>query len=367
MSKPNVLVLGGVGFIGRNLVRYLVEANLCAKIRIIDKVLPATAFLGAEHQKAFDNPIVEYKQGNLTSPASINRCFTIEGGGKFNIVINLAAETKYGQTEEVYNEKIFDLSTRCAAEAIKQGVDRFIEVSTAQVYEAEKKPSKENSKLDPWTLLAKSKLKAEEALKTTAGLNLVILRPAVVYGPGDSTGIAPRVICGAVYKHLGEKMKFLWSDDLRINTVHVHDVCKAIWHCTSASVKPGSILNLADKNDTTQEKVNKHLEVIFGIKTGFHGSITSNILTKGFSIKNLTEEVNDKHLKPWSDLCKASGIANTPLTPYLDYELLLNNHLSIDGTAIEATGFKYDYPEMTEGLLREIIDYYVKQNLFPKV
>jgi len=367
-DKPNVLVLGGVGFIGRNLVKYMVEKNLAAKIRIVDKVLPATAFLGADHQKAFDNPIVEYKQGNLTNPASINKSFTIEGGSKFNYVFNLAAETKYGQTEEVYNEKIFDLSTRCAAEAVKQGVDRFIEVSTAQVYESEKKPSKENAKLDPWTLLAKSKLKAEEALKNTSGLNLIILRPAVVYGPSDSSGIAPRVICGAVYKHLGEKMKFLWSEDLRINTVHVFDVCKALWHVASTpSIKSGSIFNLADKYDTTQEKVNKHLEAIFGIKTGFHGSITSNILTKGFSIKKLTEEVNDKHLKPWSDLCKASGIANTPLTPYLDSELLLNNHLSIDGTAIEGTGFKYEYPEMTESLLREIVDYFVKQNLFPKV
>jgi len=162
------------------LVKYLIENNLVAKIRVVDKVLPATAFFGAEHQKAFDNPIVEYKQGNLTNLTAINKCFTIEGGGKFNFVFNLAAETKYGQTEEVYNEKIFDLSTRCASEAVKQGVDRFIEVSTAQVYESEKKPSKENAKLDPWTLLAKSKLKAEEALKTTSGLNLVILRPAIV-------------------------------------------------------------------------------------------------------------------------------------------------------------------------------------------
>lgn len=67
MSKPNVLVLGGVGFIGRNFVKYLVENNLAAKIRVVDKVLPSIAFLGPEHQDAFNNPVVEFMQGNLTS------------------------------------------------------------------------------------------------------------------------------------------------------------------------------------------------------------------------------------------------------------------------------------------------------------
>jgi len=38
MSKPNVLVLGGVGFIGRNLVQFLVENEVAKKIRIVDKV-----------------------------------------------------------------------------------------------------------------------------------------------------------------------------------------------------------------------------------------------------------------------------------------------------------------------------------------
>lgn len=84
------------------------------------------------------------------STASIQKCLTLEDGGKFTYVFNLAAETKYGQTEEVcccyflgiivlihlqvYNEKVFDLSVKCATEAAKAGVERFIEVSTAQVY-----------------------------------------------------------------------------------------------------------------------------------------------------------------------------------------------------------------------------------------
>lgn len=33
-----VLVLGGTGFIGRHLVKYLVDNDACAKIRVADKV-----------------------------------------------------------------------------------------------------------------------------------------------------------------------------------------------------------------------------------------------------------------------------------------------------------------------------------------
>jgi hypothetical protein len=95
-------------------------------------------------------------------------------------------------------------------------------------------------------------------------------------------------------------------------------------------------------------------------------SIQSKLATS-VSIKMVTEEVNDKHLKPWSDVCKKAGIQNTPLTPYLDPELLYNNSLAVDGTAIEATGFSYDFPVLETKHFREMIDYYQKQNLFPPV
>ena len=84
-------------------------------------------------------------------------------------------------------------------------------------------------------------------------------------------------------------------------------------------------------------------------------------------LKDATEAVNDKHLKPWSDLCKAANILNTPLTPYLDPELLANNALCVDGTAIEGTGFTYDVPTLTVESVRELVDYFVQQNLFPQV
>jgi len=157
-------------------------------------------------------------------------------------------------------------------------------------------------------------------------------------------------------------MKFLWSANLKMNTVHVYDVCAALWHIAT-KCPAGEVYNLADKTDTTQGSVNTHLEKIFGIKTGFMGDMISQVAK--VNMKMATEEVNDKHLKPWSELCKTEGINNTPLTPYLDQELLYNNHLSVDGSKIEKSGFAYTYPQLTEELLRQQVDYYVKQKLFP--
>lgn len=188
---------------------------------------------------------------------------------------------------QVYAEKVHDLSVKVATEAAKQKVDKFIEVSTAQVYEAGKKKAKEGDKTDPWTGIAKYALKAEEDLRKIKDLNLIVVRPVYVYGPGDITSLsmfltspfclalatiifhthflqniyvlpAPRIICGAVYKSLGEKMKFLWDEKLKLNTVHVRDVAKALWHLSQKGTV-GNIYNLADKAETGKITNNKNV------------------------------------------------------------------------------------------------------------
>lgn len=358
-----VLVLGGVGFIGRNIVQYLIENNLASKVRVADKVLPALAGLSAAQKAIFEGNKVEFKQANLSRPASVEKIFQ-DPDGPYQYVINLAGETKYSQAEPVYQENIVDVSVTCAKEAVKNNVQHFIEVSTAQVYESGSKPRKEDAKLKPWTGIAKAKLRVEEELKKIANLKYTVLRPAIVYGPGDLVGITPRLIIAAVYKSIKEKMEFLWDKDLKLNTVHVHDVCAALWHVATKVTPSGAVYNLADQNGTDQGSINVLLEKIFGIKTGFHGNMKSKVIT-AVAMKTVADTANDKHLKPWSDLCKAAGITTTPLTPYLDEELLYNNDLSVDGHAITNTGFTYKYPKMEEAHLRECLDYFIKNSTFP--
>lgn len=359
-AKPKVLVLGGLGFIGRNLVAHLVNNNLCGHIRVLDKAIPALVGLSEAHSQVFDQ--VEVKQVNLAREATTAKYFD-EGGHKWDFVFNLAGETKYGQTEEVYKENIVDVSVNTAKIAAARGVGRFIEVSTAQIYDAGKKASAEEDKVKPWTKLAKAKFQAEEEIRKISGLSLIVVRPAIVYGPGDTGGITPRLIISTVYKNTKETMEFLWDKDLKINTVHVDDVVAALWHLTSNG-QVGQTYNLADLNDTDQGSVNKLLESIFKIKTDFMGNIKSKLAT-AVAMKMVAETANSQHLGPWSTLCKDQGIVNTPLTPYLDEELLYSNSYSVDGTKITKTGFNYKHPKMTEDSLRAVLKYFEALKFFP--
>lgn len=72
-------------------------------------------------------------------------------------------------------------------------------------------------------------------------------------------------------------------------------------------------------------------------------------------MNGVVEEINDKHMGPWADACNKDGVENTPLSPYIDQELLHNQHLNLHpGKLSQTTGFHYSYPKMTKELLKEV-------------
>jgi len=160
-------------------------------------------------------------------------------------------------------------------------------------------------------------------------------------------------------------MKYLWDEKLRLNCVHVRDVVAALWFAAT-TIRPGSVYNLADSSDLSQGKLNTYLGEIFGIKTGFVGGALSTIA--GVNMAHAATMSNDKHVPTWTKLCQENKIMNTPLTPYIDKELLYNNSLWVDGTKITR-----DYPafaytlQSSEALVKEQLMGMIRQNLFPPV
>ncbi|XP_069102711.1 uncharacterized protein [Argopecten irradians] len=360
--RARVLILGGTGFIGRHLVTHLIKNDLVSKIRVADKVPPQMAWLNAQHKEVFANPLVEFKHASLINPASVKNAFT-DPEGDFEYVINLAAETKYGQTDPVYQEGIIRLSMNCAQEAMVRKVKLYMEFSSGQMYSTDKKPCREDNKCEPWTHLARHKLDVERQLEDLKDLNYVIVRPAIVYGPGDRQGLTPRLIIGAIYKYIRQKMKMLWTKDLKMNTVHVEDVCRAVWHLCLHGNR-GQVYNIVDSADTTQGRVCHLVSELFNIQYDFVGSMFSNIAK--VNMTSVVEEINDKHMTPWAAACQMDDVANTPLNPFIDEELLYNKHLYLEGQKLSDTGFTYQIPAPRLDHLREMLDDYIILGLFPK-
>lgn len=51
-SKPSVLIIGGLGYIGRFLAVHLHRNKLASDVRVVDKVLPQLAWLPPEFEEA---------------------------------------------------------------------------------------------------------------------------------------------------------------------------------------------------------------------------------------------------------------------------------------------------------------------------
>jgi hypothetical protein len=179
-----------------------------------------------------------------------------------------------------------------------------------------------------------------------------------------------------VYKALDEEMKWLWTKDLRTNTVHIHDVTRALWGIASwyDSGKQGwdgtamgkvPTFNIVDKGATTQGVMADIIGQIFGIQTGFQGQFISTFAR--MNMDSVVDDVNDELLGPWADLLADAGITRPgPLTPFMEKELLKDTDLSMDGSRLERVlGFQYERPKMTKDLVEEVIESYKKMNWWP--
>ncbi len=81
-----------------------------------------------------------------------------------------------------------------------------------------------------------------------------------MYGDYDSKYVGTALSLARVYQHLGKELKWLWTKDLRVHTVHVNDVARALWVAADwyAKGKPGwdaswgpvPIFNVVDHGDT---------------------------------------------------------------------------------------------------------------------
>ena len=363
---------------------YLYRNNLASEVRLVDKVHPQLARLPPEFAEACAQD--KFMQADASREQSLDRIFTLASGRTFSYVFNCGGETRYSQDPSVYALRSTSLTTTLAAYITNiKSSPALIEFGTGMVYKPPSSSSissggcSETAQLKPWLKIAKAKLQAEEALEKLIkekNLNYVCLRLAHVYGEYD-VGFLARGLCLArVYQGLNRELKWLWTKELRINTVYIQDVCTAAWkaaewcaaHPTTAeSKKEDRAFNIVDDGDTRQETLSVIVGKLFKIETGFQGTFVSQFAK--LNLDSVVDDVNEEILQPWADILKQKGLdggQGSPLTPFMEKELLKDHNLCLQGRkARETLGWTVERPRLTEQGVQDILNSYEKMRWWP--
>jgi len=359
----HILVMGATGFIGRHLVCFLLKKREVGKIVAADKRIIVLSHFSPQIKKEWTSEKVQFVQADLANPNHLKQ--RIFNRQRYDFIFNLCGETRFGLLKAEYENRIASVAKNASAMA-SGNCQKWIELSTAIVYEGSKVPVNEKALIAPWNIVAEFRYQAEKIIIQQSKLPCTILRASIVYGPGDTHGIMPRLVMAAAYKEANEKMKFLWTKGVQINVVHVRDVCSAMWEVTKHKDLP-IILNLSDPSNFTQLDFNKICEKLLQMEVGFQPKYIN--MGAKVNISAAADLINSKHSPMWNAVVKKYGLSlNSPLSPFIDEQLLAKNHLGVDGSLItKLTKFKYTHPEPTAKLFAEMLEEYIEMGYYPKL
>ena len=174
----HVVVTGGTGFVGSHLVRRLVAQG--HQVTTLDK----NPGLFDDELRALGASLVA---GSVTDVDIVNR---VVAGGE--VVFHLASP--FGDVllpDEVYWDIEVNGTRNVLEAAERHGVKRVVHCSTQGVHGSlVQTPGDENSPIAPRDYYCLSKAEGERVCQEFMGrgLDIVVVRPTSVYGPGDTRG-----------------------------------------------------------------------------------------------------------------------------------------------------------------------------------
>ncbi|KAF9518915.1 hypothetical protein BS47DRAFT_1370918 [Hydnum rufescens UP504] len=367
--KPRVLILGGLNVCAPALLNFLVPDNqepLVSAVLVADKysVHPPTTYLGSRVKKTLQNPIVRYRQANLTNPTTVA-----------SYVFDFAGEIRYDRSDEIHLSQTTKLVQILGLEAAKRKVRAY-------------GVSSERDPIPPAGVRGYWWHEAARALAAIPDLNLVVLRCAATYGPQQIFGTVTSRIVIDIYQAL------------RFNTLHSEDVAAAMFHAAnwmagigrpeanrlagevfphfpasdssveaqanavvSIAAKPvAPYFNVVDDTDTNLTLAGGIIAEVFGIKFSFYGILAS------VALKSMVEDINEEHMKPWTEIILTSNppVPNTPLTAFVDAHNLAKHSVAYSNEKIKRVlGFTLRHPKFTADEVRAVIDSFREEGTWP--
>jgi UDP-glucose 4-epimerase len=264
LNNKKILVTGGAGFVGSNLVRALIKQHN-AKVTVLDDL-----FTG--HLKHLEGLDYEFVQGTVEDVNLVENLVS-----EHQVVFHMAARNiivSNKNPREDLNVNVVG-SFNVFAAALKYGIERIVYTSTSSIYgNPQTLPIAEDDRKSFLSFYSASKFSAEvyaKAFHEVHGLPVSIVRYSNVYGYNQSPS---NPYCGVIGKFIDAAFK---NEDIRIHgdgeqTRDFTFVTDAVDATISAAIYDKAIGNEYNIGTGVEISVNKLAELIIQI-TGSKSSI----------------------------------------------------------------------------------------------
>lgn len=253
----NVVITGGCGFIGSNLIRWLLEHRKDWNIINLDKLTYAG---NLENLAGIQSTRYQFVHGDITDKACVQR--VIQLGTHY--VMHLAAESHVDRsimdagpfinTNVVGTQVLLDVS-RAAS------VQRYVQVSTDEVYGSLGATGlfTEETPLSPNSPYSASKASADLLVRSyhhTYGMDVVTTRCSNNYGPYQ---FPEKLIPLFVSNLMNDQQVPVYGDGQQVRDwIHVEDHCRGIVAACEKG-KAGEVYNFGGEAERTNMQLTRRL------------------------------------------------------------------------------------------------------------
>lgn len=244
----NIILFGGSGFVGTSLIRRWANSRASDLFYICDLVSPKGTL-----------PVnCRYLECDVRQPISL-----VQLPKQIDLIINLAAIHKEpGHEEAEYYQTNLQGARHITALAVQIDCKQIVFTSSIAVYGLATTGCTEDDLTEPVSAYGGSKLIAEsihkEWLERSSAHRLIIVRPGVIFGPGETGNIL------RMYKAIKAGIFFIPGDPKVVKSyVYIEDVINAIEFLVERTERL-NICNLSDPQPFNLEQLVNEIRTVQG-------------------------------------------------------------------------------------------------------
>jgi len=239
----NILITGGAGYIGTELVYTLGEMNEVENIVVYDNLSRGNYNLFIGHKVA--SPKVKFVQGEILDSRRLRNVLK-----NIDIVFHLAAKvtTPFANTDGHIYEQTNHWGTAELTYALEESnVKQLVFLSSSGIYGNTTAPVNENSLPQPDSFYSISKLRAEQHVKRLSEkMKTIIIRLGNVYGYSKSMRFDAVINRFMFDAHFTNRITINGAGSQHRSFIHINKTTDLLAQLLKVEV-PGGIYNLADK------------------------------------------------------------------------------------------------------------------------